>query len=75
LSFGKGGTDAFAQASLLNLYDPDRSKKFLKVGNASTRSAALGGLKALVASFKETREKDFISLSSQQVRLRAIVLK
>jgi anaerobic selenocysteine-containing dehydrogenase len=52
LSFGKGGTDAFTQASLLNLYDPDRSKKYLKEGNASTRSAALGGLRSISAKFK-----------------------
>ncbi|MBT5061804.1 MAG: TAT-variant-translocated molybdopterin oxidoreductase [Verrucomicrobia bacterium] len=57
LSFGKGGTDAFAQASLLNLYDPDRSKKFLKVGNASTRSAALGGLKAISSKFQGNKGK------------------
>jgi MoCo/4Fe-4S cofactor protein with predicted Tat translocation signal len=57
LSFGKGGTDAFTQASLLNLYDPDRSKKFLKDGNDSTRSAALGDLKSISTKFKANSGK------------------
>jgi MoCo/4Fe-4S cofactor protein with predicted Tat translocation signal len=29
-----GGTDTFAQASILSLYDPDRAKRFTKDGNA-----------------------------------------
>src|SRR5437762_12968210 len=32
-----GGTDVFAQASLLDLYDPTRSKRFLKAGKDTTR--------------------------------------
>ena len=31
------GTDAFAQASVLDLYSPSRSRKFLKAGKAATR--------------------------------------
>ena len=31
------GTDAFAQASVLDLYSPSRSRKFLRVGKATTR--------------------------------------
>lgn len=31
-----GGTDAFAQASILQLYDPDRSQTHLKLGRAAT---------------------------------------
>ena len=27
---GSGGSDTFAQASLLDLYDPDRSRSFLE---------------------------------------------
>jgi MoCo/4Fe-4S cofactor protein with predicted Tat translocation signal len=29
---GNGGTDRYAQASILNLYDPDRAKQFTKLG-------------------------------------------
>ena len=33
-----GGTDVFAQASLLDLYDPTRSRRFLKGGKDSSRT-------------------------------------
>ena len=36
-----GATDRFAQASILNLYDPDRAMRFVKGGNAVPREAAL----------------------------------
>jgi len=36
-----GGTDTFAQASILNLYDPDRAKRFTKDGNGVPREEAL----------------------------------
>ena len=39
-----GGTDRFAQASILNLYDPDRSIRFAKNGNNATREDALDSL-------------------------------
>src|SRR6476646_5296976 len=32
-----GSTDTFAQASLLDLYDPARSRRFVQKGKASTR--------------------------------------
>src|SRR5690606_16003892 len=38
---GIGGTDAIAQASILDLYDPDRAKGFLNGGNPATREAGL----------------------------------
>ena len=34
--FGNGGTDVFAQASVLDLYDPERSRAFLLDGKEST---------------------------------------
>src|SRR5436189_1046945 len=34
-----GGTDRFAQASLLNLYDPDRATRFKNKGNLTTPEA------------------------------------
>ncbi len=39
-----GGTDALAQASVLGLYDPDRSMRFARNGSDSSRQAALGRL-------------------------------
>ena len=78
LTYGKGGTDAFTQASLLNLYDPDRSKKFLKEGNASTRSAAIGGLRSISSKFKANNGKGLHFLvqpssSPSRKRLEALI--
>jgi molybdopterin-containing oxidoreductase family iron-sulfur binding subunit len=36
---GNGGTDRFAQASILDLYDPDRARRFTHNGNNVTREA------------------------------------
>ena len=36
-----GATDAYAQASILGLYDPDRAQHFRKKGNTVAREAAL----------------------------------
>ena len=45
-----GGTDRFTQASVLNLYDPDRAMRFAHKGNAVTRAAAFDFLKDLSRS-------------------------
>jgi molybdopterin-containing oxidoreductase family iron-sulfur binding subunit len=42
-----GGTDRFAQASILNLYDPDRAMRFAKGGDTAKREDALDFLGAL----------------------------
>jgi molybdopterin-containing oxidoreductase family iron-sulfur binding subunit len=55
LDFGKGATDAFTQASILNLYDPDRSRKYLKSGNASTKTEAISRLRGVSNQFKGNR--------------------
>jgi molybdopterin-containing oxidoreductase family iron-sulfur binding subunit len=36
-----GATDAFAQASILSLYDPDRAQRFAQDGNAISKERAL----------------------------------
>ena len=51
---GNGSTDRFAQASILNLYDPDRATRFAKKGSSGSLESvqpeaaldALGGLAA-----------------------------
>ncbi|MFN8445119.1 MAG: TAT-variant-translocated molybdopterin oxidoreductase [Caldilineaceae bacterium] len=44
-----GATDALTQASILNLYDPDRAKEVTQKGTASTWEDFLSALKAQVA--------------------------
>src|SRR3984957_14819729 len=46
-----GGTDRYAQASILNLYDPDRARRFTKDGKAVSREEALAALDDLSAKF------------------------
>ncbi|MGV3757817.1 MAG: TAT-variant-translocated molybdopterin oxidoreductase [Verrucomicrobiota bacterium] len=53
----KGGTDQFAQASLLNLYDVDRAKRFTKDGAGIERNAALDALSKLGAEAVATQGK------------------
>jgi MoCo/4Fe-4S cofactor protein with predicted Tat translocation signal len=48
-----GGTDVFMQASILNLYDPDRSQTVMYEGRVSAWSdfaAAMGNMRTLIAS-------------------------
>ena len=45
-----GGTDVFAQASLLNLYDADRARHFRAEGKTISRDEALAKLTALSAA-------------------------
>lgn len=45
-----GGTDVYAQASILNLYDPDRSQNATYLGNITNWSELLGALQAPVAA-------------------------
>ncbi|MFZ0828328.1 MAG: TAT-variant-translocated molybdopterin oxidoreductase [Verrucomicrobiia bacterium] len=46
-----GGTDRYAQASILDLYDPDRAKHFKKGSETVSREAALGFLDELSKKF------------------------
>ena len=50
-----GGTDRFAQASILNLYDPDRANRYAKGGNVSTKAAALDYLTDLSKQAETTK--------------------
>src|SRR5438552_181636 len=42
-----GGTDRYAQASILNLYDPDRATRFVSGGNVTSAEKAEDGLNRL----------------------------
>ncbi|MGD0253289.1 MAG: TAT-variant-translocated molybdopterin oxidoreductase, partial [Verrucomicrobiota bacterium] len=48
---GNGGTDRYAQASILNLYDPDRAKRFTNDGKTVSRGVALEFLDELSEKF------------------------
>jgi molybdopterin-containing oxidoreductase family iron-sulfur binding subunit len=50
-----GATNAFAQASVLNLYDPDRAQTVTNLGEIKTWSQFLDATQALAAEFKGTR--------------------
>ncbi|MBA4148528.1 MAG: TAT-variant-translocated molybdopterin oxidoreductase [Verrucomicrobia bacterium] len=46
-----GGSDRYTQASILNLYDPDRAMRFAKSGSASSRVAAFEALTQISKQF------------------------
>jgi MoCo/4Fe-4S cofactor protein with predicted Tat translocation signal len=48
---GNGGTNTWAQASILSLYDVDRAKRFTRGGNAISRENALDYLTAVSRRF------------------------
>src|SRR3954454_20339282 len=47
-----GGTDVYAQASLLDMYDPDRSQNVLYLGDISTWSTMVGALQGPLSAQK-----------------------
>jgi molybdopterin-containing oxidoreductase family iron-sulfur binding subunit len=58
-----GATNVFAQASVLNLYDPDRAQTVTKFGEIQTWAAFLDSAQALVAEAKGTGGAGFRILS------------
>jgi MoCo/4Fe-4S cofactor protein with predicted Tat translocation signal len=48
----QGGTDVFAQASILDMYDPDRSQNVLYMGDISTWSALSASLQGPLSAQK-----------------------
>jgi MoCo/4Fe-4S cofactor protein with predicted Tat translocation signal len=50
-----GSTDTFAQASILNLYDPDRAQRFTQRGNTISREKALDALANFAKEFTTQR--------------------
>jgi MoCo/4Fe-4S cofactor protein with predicted Tat translocation signal len=49
-----GATNVFAQASILNLYDPDRAQTVTKFGEIQTWSMFVGSAQAIAAEMKVT---------------------
>src|SRR5438445_1202821 len=60
-----GATDAHAQASLLDLYDPDRAQRFAKGGNDVASEAALDFLAAVSKQFVATAGEGLCFLMEQ----------
>ena len=50
-----GSSNAFAQASILNLYDPDRAQTVTKAGEIQTWSRFLDAAQAMAATLRSTR--------------------
>ena len=71
----KGSANAWAQASILNLYDPDRSQKVLEKGKTSTWEAFEAAAKAtFVADGEGVRVLSGVVLSPTLGALRASLL-
>jgi MoCo/4Fe-4S cofactor protein with predicted Tat translocation signal len=54
-----GATNVFAQASILNLYDPDRAQTVSRYGEIQTWSTFLDAAQAIAAEAKEARGEGF----------------
>src|SRR6184192_4287138 len=58
-----GATNVFAQASILNLYDPDRAQTATKAGEIQTWSQFLDAAQALASTLRATRGEGLRILS------------
>ena len=75
---GHGGTDLYAQASVLNMYDPDRARYFLEKGQESDGAAFEKALDQLIAEYAPSQGDGLAILmeddpSPTRERLRATV--
>jgi molybdopterin-containing oxidoreductase family iron-sulfur binding subunit len=75
---GNGGTDRYAQASILNLYDPDRAQRFTSGGKTVSRDAALNALDDLSKKFAANQGEGLAflaesSTSPSRARLQKII--
>ena len=73
-----GGTDRYAQASILNLYDPDRAKRFTHDGKPVSRDEALSFLDDLSQKFAANQGEGLAflaesSTSPSRARLQKII--
>ena len=60
-----GGTDRYTQASILNLYDPDRATRFTKNASAVSREAVLDFLSELSKEAKANGGQGLAFLAEQ----------
>jgi len=75
---GNGGTDRYAQASILDLYDPDRARSFKNQGKGVSRDEALAFLSELSGKFSATGGQGLAflaesSTSPSRARLQKII--
>jgi MoCo/4Fe-4S cofactor protein with predicted Tat translocation signal len=75
---GNGGTDRYAQASILDLYDPDRAKRFTRDGKTVSRDEALKFLDDLSKKFAANQGEGLAflaesSTSPSRARLQKII--
>jgi MoCo/4Fe-4S cofactor protein with predicted Tat translocation signal len=75
---GNGGTDRYAQASILDLYDPDRAKRFTHDGKTVSRDKALSFLDDLSKKFAANQGEGLAflaesSTSPSRARLQKII--
>ena len=75
---GNGGTDRYAQASILNLYDPDRAKRFMRGRETASRDEALKFLDDLSKKFAANQGEGLAflaesSTSPSRARLQKII--
>jgi MoCo/4Fe-4S cofactor protein with predicted Tat translocation signal len=61
-----GGTDAFAQAAILNLYDPDRAKTVLEGGKSSSVDKLEAYLKKVQSDLQQNQGAGFALLLDYQ---------
>jgi molybdopterin-containing oxidoreductase family iron-sulfur binding subunit len=74
-----GGTDRYAQASILNLYDPDRAKHFTHDGKTVSRDEAFSFLDGLSKKFAANQGEGLAflaesSTSPSRARLQKIIV-
>lgn len=75
-----GGTDRYTQASILNLYDPDRAIRFARSGAGTTRQAAFEALTDVSRKFSANGGQGLAFLlerssSPSRQRLQALIAK
>jgi len=75
---GNGGTDRYAQASILDLYDPDRARQFTQAGKKISRDEALAALGTLSAKFAANQGEGLVllaesSTSPSRARLQKLI--